>query len=79
MLLGVHVVLGLTLVGAAGWASATEIVVGGPVGWGLGVVYNQVNATIGDVLVSSIIQDIPCMLSLVVCPRSSLHHGPIQE
>jgi hypothetical protein len=40
---------------AAPWiAGGTDIIVGGPVGWGLGVAYDEVNASVGDVLVGAL-------------------------
>jgi hypothetical protein len=47
-----HLVLGL-LLALFGSASASDITVGGLMGWGMGMQYTMVNASVGDVLVRS--------------------------
>jgi hypothetical protein len=51
----VHITLLLALI-CPGMAFTTDILVGGRVGWGLGVVYDEVMASVGDVLVGGPIQ-----------------------
>jgi hypothetical protein len=52
----VHILLVLAFIGGPGMVFAADIVVGGPVGWGLGVFYNEVEASVGDVLVCDPVQ-----------------------